>query len=201
LFGFEGGLGEGVLGLARAPNGAFVVFISIPGRPLMDEDYFDPIADALSGEHLSAIGYLTAASSILETVMDEVIVFLIGTNDRVGDILTSRLNFQARIDLIRTLADERLSDQIAKDLLDHLLERIEGAQKERNEIVHARWRETKDPALAVAKKITAKRKLQTTISKWTAVEIHRRAEQIDFVMRDLSIWITNLQINRSLGIE
>ena len=131
--------------------------------------------------------------------MDEVIVFLVGTDDHVGDILTSRLNFQARIDLVRTLADERLIDPNAKAWINHLFKRVEHAQKERNEIVHARWRETKDPALAVAKRVIAKGKLQTTISKWTAAEIYRRAEQIDFVMRDLSLWITNLQINRSFG--
>ena len=62
-----------------------------------DEDAFDPVGDARAPEHLQAIGYITAASSILESVMDEAIWYLASVTDRVGKIVTAQLNFTARL--------------------------------------------------------------------------------------------------------
>jgi hypothetical protein len=164
-----------------------------------EEDDFDPVGDALGPEHLQAIGYITAASSILESVMDEAIWYLASVTDRVGKIVTAQLYFTARLNMLRALADEVMIDAIFKDQLDGIIERLQKVQGYRNDIVHAKWRDSKGHQTAVYEKVKAREKLTSTVTSLTAAEIMERAQFIDFVMRDLSMFVINQKINRAFS--
>jgi hypothetical protein len=158
------------------------------------EDDVDPVGDALTSEHLEAIGYITAASSILESVMDEAIWYLVGAADRV---ITAHLNFTARLNMLRTLADEVITEPIFKDDLDHIIGRLEKSQEYRNEIVHAKWRDSTGGQIAVYETVKARKKLTSTATLLTAAQIRERAQFIDFTVRDLSMFVANKPANQS----
>jgi hypothetical protein len=126
--------------------------------------------------------------------MDEVIIHFIQAEERIGAILTARLSFEARLDLIQSLAEETIQEPAFKDQLDDLIKRIRNVQKERNQLVHSRWHITNDTNIAVLKTIRAKQKLDIQFANYTAGQIKGIAEEVDYVMRDLSLWIINQQI-------
>jgi hypothetical protein len=164
-----------------------------------DEGYFDPIRDALTPEHLQAIGYVAAASSILESVMDEAIWHFADVSDQVGKIITAQLGFTARLNMLRSLADAVITDAIFKDELDRIIKRLESVQAYRNDIVHARWRGANERQTAVFEKITARKKLTSTLTSKTVAQIEEHAGHIDFVVRDLSLFVANQVINRAFS--
>ena len=131
--------------------------------------------------------------------MDEAIWHFADVSSRVGKIVTAQLNFTARLSMLRTLADEAITDATFKDDLDRIIKRLETAQGYRNEIVHARWLDPKGGQAAVYEKIKARGKLTSTVISLTAAQIVERAEFIDFVVRDLSLFVVNQQINRAFG--
>ena len=101
--------------------------------------------------------------------------------------------------MLRTLADEVMIDPIFKDELDRIIERLEKVQGYRNDIVHAKWRDSKGNQTAVYEKVKARVKLTSTVTSLTATQIMERAQFIDFVMRDLSMFVANQQINRAFS--
>jgi hypothetical protein len=162
-----------------------------------EEDEYDPIADALSREHLEAIGYLTAAASMLESALAEMIHFCLELNDERGEIITAQLMFQARTHMLGTLLS-RMPNSPDKTELQRIYDGLDAIKRDRNAIVHASWRSRDHNNRATVRRVSARGKLTTTLSSFTPSQIMDMARTADYAYRDLVIWLNNAAASRFL---
>jgi hypothetical protein len=108
---------------------------------------------SMTNEHLAAIGRITVEYSHVEWIVSAFIWKLVAMDQRIGQTITSSLNFSGRIALLRALFGMLPPYGIAADLdgLETVLKQAESAATKRNAVVHALlWHSTESGDFAHA---------------------------------------------------
>jgi hypothetical protein len=106
-----------------------------PIQPRRPDQY--PLSD-VSEEQQQLIGLLVLNWSKLENDIEAAIWAFWGLNIDNGRVITTRLNADIKIDLLRALANTYLKGDLLSDILQ-CIEFISGYKEDRNFIVHGAW--------------------------------------------------------------
>ncbi len=97
--------------------------------------------------------------SDVETWTSAFVWELIGSEQRVGQMVTAGMPFQRQVDLLTSLFRHRFSDVSLQESVETLTRRISELEQQRNTVLHSSWLlESSDPNEATRFKITANRK-------------------------------------------
>ncbi len=106
--------------------------------------------------HLKAIGLITVNFALLQSQIEFAIKFLLGTDQRVGQIITAELSFKNLLALFSSLYRFRTQDAKAIEKLKRLIKKIDQAEKKRNTVIHSLWAGSNTQEAIVRFKTTAK---------------------------------------------
>lgn len=133
----------------------------------------------LSERHIHEIGYVTALSTLLASMVEGAIWILLGVSREEGLAVTSDVSFANRLHLLKTLGEIKIKDIKVKAEFDSVAADIESANDKRNKIVHATWYYwSPSTQESGALKITARSKLKTSLVGYTPEQIHEIALEI-----------------------
>lgn len=145
----------------------------------------------LSDEHLKAIGYVSAAWSLLESIVESG-VWGFGSFSRYqGRLTTSDMRIKERTALLGRFAHDRLPDEDSINTLNKMLGKIENSLvRARNDITHATWQfsETAGTVLLVRQK-SSKRILQPQAYPKKAEDIMKTGDDILSTAADLQAFL------------
>jgi len=142
-------------------------------------------------DQLRALGRLTTEFSLLETMVQLVILGLLNEAEQQNGImiLTAQLSFARLCDAAAAIARERMKDvPAAVDELKKLLKRAGNLAKERNRLIHSVWLPIPgDPSGLLSRiKITAKGKLDIQfVPNVPAKDLYCVADEISTATADL----------------
>jgi hypothetical protein len=104
------------------------------GNEVLD---FDP--RKLPAGHLGAIGFMSAAASSTDSIIEMAIAGMLGVDGEQGYAVTAHMSAPLRVSVLKASAEIALTSAAALDELDVVLSRIDTAAKERNRFVHGSW--------------------------------------------------------------
>ncbi|WP_096458168.1 hypothetical protein [Sulfurifustis variabilis] len=93
----------------------------------------------LSPEHIMAIGLLAAEWGYVESLVELLIWRLAKMPESIGYCITTHIGSVMRIDMLKTLAHETLSDQSIQDEIKSISAEFERLRIMRNDIIHSMW--------------------------------------------------------------
>jgi hypothetical protein len=106
--------------------------------PTKIRSHLDP-SFPTSDPFLRAIGRLVAESALLESQIDELIWYLLGTDRRTGEIVTADLDFRKKVALATSLLRHRGGEKKLREALADRLGRLQNIYDERNSYVHGMY--------------------------------------------------------------
>jgi len=115
------------------------------------------IVGPLDDQFLLALGRVTANFAVLEDSVSFFLWSLIGRDQRLGQIITAELSFKATRALLSAIFQHRIVDQVLRDELESLLNRISENEERRNVLVHSSWAAGDTPETRTRIKMTAKK--------------------------------------------
>ncbi len=110
-----------------------------------------------TGDHLRAIGQITANFAVLELVVSLSAWSLIGSDQTLGQIITAELSFRKLLDLLSNLYRLRVNHPQLTEELDGLIAQAAQAEEKRNVITHSYWAAGDTHETSTRVKMTAKR--------------------------------------------
>jgi hypothetical protein len=120
----------------------------------------------VSDDHLRAIGAVMVNWTVIEFVMEAMILGLYEINPDRGLVLTSNLSFQNKLTILRVLALRgAIKDATEAQFCVDLLKRIEDAHVERNKVAHGLWTGSKVQGVARRMAIRVRGRRLTTIDE------------------------------------
>ena len=105
-----------------------------------------PPPPQLSNRQVHAIGFVTAYSTLLESVVDTAIWFLLGLDEKEGRAITSELTFASRLHLLKALGRMKIEDEAQRARFDRVASEVGAVHTKRDRVVHAIWHA--DPPVA-----------------------------------------------------
>jgi hypothetical protein len=150
-------------------------------------------------KYLQAIGKITVNFSILELKLAFCIWELIGSSQRIGQLVTAKLTFPQLIALLKSIYRERVKERSRQEKLLKLLDKAETAGRKRNAVVHAAWAvDVQNPQATMRFKIQNTRKgLQYKFEGISLDELNRTADFIEETAREISVLLSPLFRNLS----
>jgi hypothetical protein len=138
-----------------------------------------------SAQH--ALGEVLLSFQALDDQVSLSISFLIGRGDDIGEIVTARLAFRAKLDLLGVLFRHERIRSANLDRLSELLAACEQIEGKRNEMVHSRWQQTLDGVGMTRTKVTVHRKkgLQTSSEVLTPGQVRAIGHQCGYLIHSL----------------
>lgn len=143
----------------------------------------------LSNGHYRAIGRISVAFSDLETWTNAFLWQLIGDDQLVGQIVTSKASFRNALDMFSALFRHRFEDSELREKCDAVLAELSAVGVERNTIVHSTWLyQSMNREEATRFKIMAPRKKGLSQAKqvMTPAQLEEIADGIEVANRHLS---------------
>lgn len=143
----------------------------------------------LSDPHYRAIGRISVEFSNAEMWVNAFSWQLIGPDQFVGQIVTSKMSFRNTLDLFAALFRHRFKDALLHEKCDALLAKLANAEDRRNTMLHSMWTyQTANLAEPTRLKITAPRNRGLTHTKETvtAAQLEAVADACNAAVRDFS---------------
>ena len=107
-------------------------------------------------EHLKHIGDITVSFALLESVLQHVAKYLLGTEQHIATVVTAELSFKALRAVTVSLYLQRYSADEDLEKFRALMTRAAQAEDRRNQITHSLWLGAVDPRSVTRHKTTAK---------------------------------------------
>ena len=99
--------------------------------------------------HLEAIGAIAAQWAVIEVTIEMIVLGLYELHMDRGLVFTSLLTLNAKVDLLRILANnEAVDDKALSERLMAVANRVPEVYGERNKVVHGQWVRTDQPGVA-----------------------------------------------------
>lgn len=89
--------------------------------------------------YLEPLGQINANFSEVEADISSLIWTLIGSNKRIGQIVTAQLSFRKLLDTLSALFKEQYKDEDLQNKLKKLLKQADKINAKRNRFVHSVW--------------------------------------------------------------
>ncbi len=155
----------------------------------------------ISDEYLRAIGRITVNFSILELRLAFCVGELVGSTQRIGQLVTARLAFPQLIALLNSLYQERVKEDARREKFLRLLRKAETAAEKRNAVVHAAWAvDLQNPQQTMRFKIqNTKKGLRYQFEGVSVTDLNRTADLIEEVAGEISAFLSPL-FNETGGV-
>ena len=98
-----------------------------------------PLQHPVPDEHLKHIGDVTVSFAVLESQLQTLTQSLLGSGQRLGQIVTAELSFKALRALSVSLYIQRNGDDEDTEAFRSLIKRAADVEEHRNQIVHSVW--------------------------------------------------------------
>lgn len=108
---------------------------------------------------LLSLGYLVATFGTLETYLQTMVSFLLTRHQDAGMAVASVLSFDRCVQLIQTLAGDKIKTRALQDELSALVTKWRKAEQERNKFIHSNYMASLDPASVTRMKLSVKTKI------------------------------------------
>lgn len=109
-------------------------------------------------DHLRVIGSIAVNFALLESTVSFFVWELIGTEQKVGQIVTAEISFRTLLDIFGSIYRHKVTDTNGLAEIDTLLARCGQAEEKRNAVMHSVWAVGHSPSTVMRFKTTAKRK-------------------------------------------
>jgi hypothetical protein len=145
-------------------------------------------------DHLKAIGQITVNFALLESTLAFLVWDLIGSDQRLGQIITAELSFRSIQALASSIFRHKCEHDEQIGELEHLLKRISDAEAKRNQIIHSIWAAGDTAEKITRIKYTAKIKkgFDVKFEQYTAVHLMEIADEISELAFDLQTFTIRL---------
>ena len=128
---------------------------------------------------VEAIGKVCVEFQRLETLLKVAIGDLLGSDHRLGMIVTAQLSFKGILDLLGALFEHRFNDPAQQKKLEKFLGQCRAAEDRRNQVIHSHWEpDTFTGKGAVRRKSTARRKLKTEQQVLSQADLQKQADDL-----------------------
>jgi hypothetical protein len=147
-----------------------------PTEPLLFHSLLAPDA-----EHVRAIGEVVVRWAQLESSLEMLIWELAPLEHPFGHALTSHMNAQQWLQVVKSLANERLRDHpLLSSLLALIRDIDDSVRVRRNEVAHSQWMPTGKAGVIQTFQTTARGKIQFKVgSEMSAYDILKVAADVD----------------------
>ncbi len=156
---------------------------------------FDP--RNLPSGYLEAIGYVIAAGSQTDNIMQEFIGTLLKIDNIETIALTTHLSTPLKDNIIRALAELNAPFASEIDEIDDLLDSIRNAMEKRNAVAHNAFARHPDTGEVVSLRMKARGSLQIEFTPITIDELNKQAEAI----YEAGLALFSFMINRGIGTD
>jgi hypothetical protein len=138
-------------------------------------------------DHLKHIGDITVSFALLEGVLRSVAHTLLGTRQRLGQIVTAEISFKALLALTISLYIQQRGEDKNFEPLKKLMRRAAGIEIKRNNITHSEWVAGKDVSSVSRIKTTAKGKqgMRFQFESVTSDQLEELAKDIKVLAYDV----------------
>jgi hypothetical protein len=132
-------------------------------------------------EHIRAIGEVVVRWAQLESTLESIIWELATLEHPFGPALTAHMNAQQRLQVVKSLANERLRDHPVLPPLLALVNDIDDCLRvRRNEVAHSQWMPSAKPGIIQTFQTTARGKVQFKVGReMSAHDIQKVAADVD----------------------
>jgi hypothetical protein len=151
-----------------------------------------PVPEAM----LTRIGDVVASFALLESGLQRATSALLGSGQRIGDVVTVELSFRGLRALMLSLFLELRGDGAGLDALRELMKRAAQVEEERNLIVHSTWGAGAGGEITRIKS-TAKSQLRYRFQTVTANDLDELAERIKVLAGALH----RFELEQILGVD
>lgn len=145
-------------------------------------------------EHLKHIGDITVSFAMLESQLQTLAQSLLGSGQRLGQIVTAELSFKALRALTVSLYLQRNGDDENLEEFRALIKRAADAEEERNRIVHSMWGAGNDASSITRIKTMAKERhgIRSHFEDVSATDLSKFAAEIKVLAGDLQQFLFKL---------
>ena len=145
----------------------------------------------LNKEHFIAIGNITAYFTLLDYYLSICIWRLIGSEQKMGRIITTDLSFAQKVVLFRALYIYRNDSNEKLVKLRKLVIRLKQAEEKRNSITHSIWLASKNLRTITRTKATIKKKtgLEHTFEDMSAEDLKKITESFGELAHELVVFL------------
>jgi len=149
-------------------------------------DKKEKMKSAIPKELLAPLGKILANFAVLESVLDfQIGVLTVGGQDgkqRVGQIITAELSFQAKVGLLSSLYQHELPNKTPFEDLKKIRKKLRIANEKRNSLVHSTWSAEGNRIAITAKE---KHGIKFEFEKMSAKQIEDMADFISEVANEV----------------
>jgi hypothetical protein len=152
-----------------------------------------PLQHPVPGEHLKHFGDITVSFALLESCVKNLAESLLGTSQRVGQIVTAELSFKALRDLTISLYLERNGEDDDFAQLRLLTQRLKEIEEKRNQMTHSLWAVGDDTGSITRIKASARERhgLQFRFEQIKSEDLASLAEDIKKLGEEIQVyWIS-----------
>lgn len=142
----------------------------------------------LPPEHLQCMGRVASEAAFLDMMIEKAIWRLLDLQEPIGRCVTTHLPSKTRLAILRTLANEFLTNKDGVDDLDELIIEINDVQMRRNRIVHDLWTESGKPGHAWRAHHIAKKTLKLETELHSPEDINRLADKTKLTALKVGAW-------------
>jgi len=146
--------------------------------------------------HLKHIGDITVSFALLESTLQSLAQSLLGSGQRLGQIVTAELSFKALRALTVSLYLQRNGEDENVESFRELISRAAKAEDQRNQITHSVWGAGENASSITRIKTTAKEKhgIRFHFENVTADQLAAFAKDIKILAHDIQqFWFLLLQ--------
>ena len=144
-------------------------------------------------EHLTVIGKIFLNWSLLEFILTRIISSLLNIDHKTGRIVTRTMNCATKINKIKNLAIHTQVENLTN--LDEIINKIDRARKNRNDIAHGVWAQDDDNNYYIVK--YSHNNPQVPIKKTMPIdELNSIYEEVTSALGALMDWEHNLSLSR-----
>lgn len=141
----------------------------------------------VTDDYLRGIGLVTSQWSLMESAIDQCIWQTAGTRNDYGRVISAQLMALSKLDTLAALLHQRkqiLGEQV-EAVSDYVKKHLVGR---RNTVVHGHWNSEPDWENAFVVKFTARGRLTSVPSQWTADDLRAFALEI----AEVAMWFMML---------
>jgi len=151
-------------------------------------------------EHLKHIGDITVSFALLENCLQTLAHSLLGTRQRLGQIVTAEISFKALRALTVSLYLERNGEDEDVAEFRELIKRAAETEDKRNQITHSLWAAGQNKESITRIKATAKEKhgVRFHFENVTSNQLAELAKEIKVLALDIqNFWTSLIQKGRA----
>jgi hypothetical protein len=93
----------------------------------------------VSQKQLAAIGAIAIEGAALDHALEWAIWTMLGLSEDIGELFTTRLNFQEKVSTFTRAAYKRFQDLARRKEVDEIAGRMLKSSRRRNDVIHASW--------------------------------------------------------------